>query len=232
MVLQAGVPSPRLSVIPNAARIGAFAGADPESRRQLESFCDEGAEYVVVGAGRLSPEKGVPVLVTAAAEVLRELPGSRFIVFGEGTQRPAIERMIATNGLRGRFVLPGFRTDLDCLLPSADLFVLPSLTEGMPNVVLEASAAGVPVVATAVGGTPEVIAHGRTGYLVPKGDADRLAQAIIELLKDEPRRLQLAQAGREFVRTHFTFEAQAAAYCSLFERLGIGRRRRRRKTAA
>ena len=93
------------------------------------------------------------------------------MIFGEGTQRPALERLIANAGLVGRFVLPGFRGDLDQLLPTRPIsFVLPSFTEGMPNVLLEAGAAGVPVVATAVGGTPEVVADGKTGYLVPPGD--------------------------------------------------------------
>jgi glycosyltransferase involved in cell wall biosynthesis len=155
--------------------------------------------------------------------------GARFVVFGEGAQRPALERMIDQANLRAHFVLPGFRGDLDQLLPNADLFVLPSFTEGLPNVVLEASAAGVPVVATAVGGTPEVVAHGRTGLLVPPGDATALAERIIELLRDEPRRRQLGAAGRQLVGARFSFEAQTAAYLRLFEEL---RARRSARLAA
>jgi len=98
--------------------------------------------------------------------------------------RPALQRQIDEADLNGLFILPGFRGDLDQLMPSADVFVLPSFTEGLPNVVLEASAAGVPVVATAVGGTPEVVADGSTGFLVPPNDPVRLAERIGQLLAD------------------------------------------------
>src|SRR5262249_22595255 len=150
-----------------------------------------------VGAGRLSPEKGVSVLIEAARIVVESDPQARFVVFGEGTQRPALERLIASAGLTGRFALPGFRSDLDQLLPSADLFVLPSFTEVSPSVVLGAGVAGVRVVATAVGGTPEVVADGKTGYLVPPGNPEQLARRILELLGDHTLRQQMGQAGRE-----------------------------------
>jgi glycosyltransferase involved in cell wall biosynthesis len=226
-----GVPPRRITVIPNAARLTAVREADAESREQLESFFRKPGERIVVGAGRLSPEKGVGVLIEAAKRVIAADPQARFVVFGEGTQRPALERMIADANLNGRFVLPGFRSDLDQLLPSADLFVLPSFTEGMPNVLLEAGAAGVAVVATAVGGTPEVVADGKTGYLVPPGDPERLAGRILELLGDEALRHKMGQAGREHVREHFTFEAQAQAYLRLFAKMGIGQRGERRVAA-
>jgi glycosyltransferase involved in cell wall biosynthesis len=224
-VRRAGVPPSRITVIPNAARLSASPAPDPEGREQLNSFFTRPGEFVIVGAGRLSPEKGVAVLIAAAKRVVAAESEARFIVFGEGTQRSALERMIAAAGLERVFALPGFRGDLDQLLPNADLFVLPSFTEGLPNVVLEASAAAVPVIATAVGGTPEVVADGRTGLLVPAGDADALAARIIDLLVDEPRRRTMGAAGRQFVSEHFTFEAQAAAYVALFNELLAGRAR-------
>jgi glycosyltransferase involved in cell wall biosynthesis len=230
-VHKAGVPPRRITVIPNAARLATERGADRECRNQLESMFRNPGERIVVGAGRLSPEKGVSVLIDAARRVLEADPQARFVVFGEGTQRSTLERLIANAGLAGRFVLPGFRSDLDQLLPSADLFVLPSFTEGMPNVLLEAGAAGVPVVATAVGGTPEVVAHGRTGYLVPPDDPEPLARRILDLLSDESLRGQMGQAAREHVRAHFTFEAQAQAYGRLFAALAAGRSGQRRVAA-
>lgn len=226
-VRRAGVPPARISVIANAARLGAFAGPDPEAREQLEAFCRRPGERIVVGAGRLSREKGVPVLIAAAQRVVARDPGARFVVFGEGAMRPALARMIAEAGLDDYFALPGFRGDLDRIMPAADLFVLPSFTEGLPNVVLEASAASVPVVATAVGGTPEVVDDGQSGLLVPPGDPERLAAAIDALLSDGERRRRMGAAGRRFVAEHFTFEAQAAAYVRLFHVLSAGRAARR-----
>src|SRR5262249_57739990 len=124
------------------------------------------------------PEGGSHVLSEGARQAAPADPQARFVVFGDGVWRDELRRRADAAGLAGVFVFAGFRTDLDRLMPSADLFVLPSFTEGLPNVVLEASAAGVPVVATAVGGTPEVLADGKTGYLVPARNADALAPPI------------------------------------------------------
>jgi len=99
--------------------------------------------------------------------------------------------------------------------------VLPSFTEGLPNVALEASAAGIPVVATAVGGTPEVIADGVSGYLVPSGNPDAIAGKLVTILRDESLRKRLGNAGRQRMASEFTFAAQAEKYVNLFESLRI-----------
>jgi glycosyltransferase involved in cell wall biosynthesis len=228
-VRQAGMPPARTVVIRNAARLTETRPADPRQRAQLQQLFARPGEVIVVSAGRLSPEKGFSVLIDAARQVLAVNPGVRFAIFGEGTQRSLLERMIAKEGLCGIVVLPGFRNDLDQLLSCTDVFVLPSFTEGLPNVVLEAGAAAVPVVATAVGGTPEVVIEGETGFLVRAGDATGMAHRIIKLVSDTQLRERLGQAGREHVKKHFTFEAQAHAYMRLFESLGA---RRGRQVAA
>jgi len=218
-VRRAGVPEEKLAVIRNAARPGSFGKPTGSGRAVLHSCFLSPGERIVVSAGRLSPEKGFHVLIEAARQVCEADPGVRFVIFGEGTQRPDLERRIAAGGLEERFALPGFRDDLDDILPNADLFVLPSFTEGLPNVILEASAAGVAVVATAVGGTPEVVGAGETGLLVSPGDARGLAAAMQQVLCDATLRRKLGLAGREFVRQNFTFEAQAREYVKLLERV-------------
>ena len=122
-------------------------------------------------------------------------------------------------GLSGRFVFGGFRTDLARVLPNLDLFVLPSFTEGLPVVVLEAFAAGVAVVATAVGGTPEVITDGESGRLVPPGDPAALAREISRLVQDHEMRNGFVSRGRAVVRERFSFATQAIAYQELFTAL-------------
>src|SRR5205823_4213277 len=112
--------------------------------------------------------------------------------------------------------------DLDSYYPFFDLLTLPSYTEGLPNVVLEAFAAEVPVVATAVGGTPEVIEDGVSGYLVPPGDADVLAARILDALANEERRLEMGRQGHQRVCADFTFAAQARSYARLFAELAPG----------
>jgi glycosyltransferase involved in cell wall biosynthesis len=216
-----GVPESRISVVRNSARLAAFENVDPDARRKLLGFfpSDTALSQVVVAAGRLSPEKGFGVLVDAAATVCRSHPNAGVVIFGEGVLRPELEAQIAARGLTGRVVMPGFRTDLDSLITAADVVVLPSFTEGLPNVALEASAAGVPVVATAVGGTPEVIADNETGFLVPPGEPESLARKVVALLSDTELRSRMGEAGKRRMRDVFTFDAQAAAYLKLFDSL-------------
>jgi glycosyltransferase involved in cell wall biosynthesis len=215
------VPEPNLSVIRNSARLAAFESTDPAARRRLLDLfpSDSGVSQVVLAAGRLSPEKGFGVLVDAASTLLRVNPGTGVVLFGEGVLRPDLEAQAARLGLSGRVVMPGFRTDLDSLIGAADVVVLPSFTEGLPNVALEASAAGVSVVATAVGGTPEVVADRETGFLVPPGRPEAIAAKVGDLLRDPGLRSRMGEAGRARMRELFTFDAQAAAYLRLFSTL-------------
>ncbi len=220
-VRRAGVPRRRVRVIRNAIRADRFAEPQPRDRELLQSFFPKPPRVVVGAAGRLSPEKGFGVLVRAAERVCRERTDVGFVVFGDGPLRDRLRTDIARAGLGGRFALAGLRGDLDALMPHLDLVALPSFTEGLPNVVLEAMAAAVPVVATAVGGTPEVVEDGVTGSLVPAGDADALAVGILQIL-NSPRRLSIGLRGRERVLRHFTFEAQARQYEQLFRELTCG----------
>lgn len=213
------VPAGRMSVIRNSARLGAFENTDPHARGRLLGFFPAGVSQVVVGAGRFSPEKGFGVLVEAAHAICRDNPGAGVVLFGEGPLRGDLEQRVAELGLAGRVVLPGFRTDLDSLIGAADVVVLPSFTEGLPNVALEASAAGVPVVATAVGGTPEAIADRVNGFLVPPGTPAAIAAKVTELLCDPLLRARFGDAGRARMRELFTFKAQADAYLSLLRSL-------------
>jgi glycosyltransferase involved in cell wall biosynthesis len=222
-VRRAGVPERRLAVIRNSARPDAFADPDPAFRYKLLGLFPGGSRVsrVVLAAGRLSPEKGFDVLVAAAARVLAADPTAGFVLFGEGVERPRLERRVRELGIAERFRLPGFTRDLDRLLPWADVVAQSSYTEGLPNVVLEAGAAGVPAVATAVGGTPEAIAEGETGWLVPPGDPAALADRIDELMADPAARRRMGAAAKARMRGLFSFESQAAAYVRLFESLRL-----------
>lgn len=215
------VPPSRMNVIRNSARLNAFESSDPLARTRLLDFFPRasGVSKVVVGAGRFSPEKGFGVLVEAASTICRERSDAGVILFGEGTLRGELEQQVTKLGLMGRVVLPGFRSDLDTLTAAADVVVLPSYTEGLPNIALEASAAAVPVVATAVGGTPEAVADGVNGFLVPPGDAAAIAGKVSELLRDPALCAKFGAAGRERMREQFTFAAQAAAYLRLLHAL-------------
>jgi glycosyltransferase involved in cell wall biosynthesis len=217
-VSRAGVETSRIAVIRNAIDTHRFAQRDQSYLRELHGHFPTPRRVIIASAGRLSPEKGFDVHLESAARVMAQERSAGFIHFGDGPQRERMVRRIAALGLQDSFILAGMRNDLDRFYPFFDLLVLPSHTEGLPNVVLEAFAARVPVVATAVGGTPEVVEDGVNGYLVPPGDPDRLADRILDMLRDE-RRLAMGEEGYRRVCEEFTFSAQARAYEKLFVEL-------------
>lgn len=217
-VRQAGVPDERISVIRNAVDASAFAAPDPAARQELLRFFARPPRWIVGAAGRLSPEKGFDQFIEAAARVASAEPEIGFVIFGDGPLRNVLARQVSARGLAGRLILAGFRADLCRFVPHWDLAVLSSYTEGLPVVVLEALAAGVPVVATAVGGTPEIVEDGINGYLVPPGDADLLAQRMLDVLRSG-NGPAMGQRGRQRVEAEFSFTAQADQYARLFARL-------------
>lgn len=209
----------RLSVIHNAIDPERFADPDPRYRTRLERYFTNGVCLLIGAAGRLSPEKGFDVLIEAAAEVCEQCPEVGFVLFGDGPCKAELQAQITYRGLTGSFVLAGHRTDLDKCLPVLDLFVQSSYTEGLPNVLLEACAAGVPVVATTAGGTPEIIEDEVSGWLLPPGNAQALAQRILDAIESPERMAEVAFNGRQSVLERFSFREQALAYVRLVERL-------------
>ncbi len=220
-VRAAGVPGDKVVVIRNAVRTERFAASpDATYRRKLESLFAHPPTHILGAAGRLSPEKGFDVLIEACRRLATEDKRDFGVVlFGDGPLREPLQQRIDAAGLTGRFVLGGFTDELDRFMPHFEVFVQSSHTEGMPNVLLEAAAAGVPVVATDVGGTSEVVAAGRTGHLVASGDASALADGIWRLLEDPESTHAMKQAAPDYAAETFGFEKQAARYTHLFERL-------------
>ena len=213
----AGIRADRVVVIQNAVDASRFAPAEDAARRELEAFFPSRPDRIVIAAGRLSPEKGFEDLVAAARMVVDRLPGAAFLLVGDGPLRERLAAAVRAAGLEGNFALAGFRGDLDRLLPAADLFVQSSHTEGLPNVVLEAGACAVPMVATDVGGTGEVLEDGRGGFLVPPGDPARLAARVVDVLSDPEGARRMGEEARRRIRSDFTFASKAAAYRRMYE---------------
>lgn len=211
-VIAAGVPADRVQVIPNSIDVARFAGMDCAAGRELRAMFPDTVTHIVLAVGRLSQEKGFDQLVKAAAYVCAKREDVGFALIGDGPLKAGIFRQIQSLRLGRRFILAGFRKDVDRLLPHAAVLAQSSHTEGMPNVVLEAMAAAVPVVATRVGGTPELVVDGQTGLLVPPADPQTLADGILTLLGDWMDRAAMGAAARARVEEHFTFASQAAAY--------------------
>jgi glycosyltransferase involved in cell wall biosynthesis len=216
-VKDAGIRPERVVVIRNAIDVSRFAPRDAATRAAMEALFPVPPANLVIAAGRLSPEKGFEDLVQAARIVVDRVPRTGFLLVGDGPLRPALEEAVRRAGLARAFVLAGFRDDLDRLMANADLFVQSSHTEGLPNVVLEAGACALPIVATAVGGTGEVLEDGREGVLVPPRRPAELAARIAALLSDAAGARRMGEEARRRITEHFTFEAKAAAYRRMFE---------------
>jgi glycosyltransferase involved in cell wall biosynthesis len=174
---------------------------------------------IIVTAGRLSPEKGHRYLVEAIPAVYRERNDAFFVFCGDGPMTEKIMEQAKGLGVLDRCRFVGFRRDLAEIFSVMDLMALPSLSEGLPNVVLEAFAASKPVVASNIGGVPELVEEGISGYLVPPGRPEPLAKAILKMLGDSEKMQSMGAAGYERVRREFTFEAQTEKLEAIYHQM-------------
>jgi len=220
--------SQKVVVIPNGINLAEFDRAqwtatDLHSLRTSLKI-PPGAR-VVLTVARLHPQKGHSYLIQAAPVILATCPDVIFLLVGDGEERATIEQCIRNAGLSDHFRLLGMRRDVPQLLALSDLFVLPSIYEGMPNVVLEAMAAMLPVVATNVDGTQEVVVDGETGLLVLPADPETLGNAIVSLLEDETRRRGMGQRGYWRVQTQFSEQAMCRRYEELIQTILKGKQK-------
>jgi starch synthase (maltosyl-transferring) len=209
-----GIDPERLIVIPNGIDPGPYDSARPAERATFGIH--EGVPLAIF-VGRLDPQKGVDILMAAAEIVRKQRPEASLMLVGDGPERSRWETRSA--GWPGSIHLLGHRDDVPSLLAMADLLILPSRWEGMPNVVLEAMAARRAVIGTDIEGTNELIIPGETGWLVPPDDSRSLANAWLDAIRDPARLQQFGLAGRLRVETHFTTEQVVAQYDALWTRL-------------
>ncbi len=208
-----GLPAERVVVVPNGAPFR--AGVRERVRREL-GVSD--TELLLVAVGNLYPVKGHAVAVRALARLPRDaaMPRWRLAVAGRGEELAALRALAEREGVAPSIHWLGFRDDVPDILAAGDLFVMPSLSEGLPLALVEAMSAALPIVASAVGGVPEVIAHEREGLLVPPGDVEALAVALQALIRDTALRRRLGAAARERARREFSVSAMADRYEHLY----------------
>ena len=213
------VPCGRITVVPNGVPVAPVAAHGSCSAGGTGPARQHPTRHTVLTLARLEQQKGLTYLLEATAR----LPEVDLVIAGEGSERAALERHARTLGIAERVSFLGFRRDTASLLASADLFVLPSVLEGLPLAVLEAMAARLPVVATDAGGTGEVVRDGETGLLVPPGDVGALAIAIRRLLDDRTAADRLARAGQALVSQRFSAAATARSVMDVYDQLLEGR---------
>jgi glycosyltransferase involved in cell wall biosynthesis len=190
---------------------------DAHARAAIRTRLGLGGRPVVGTVGNLYPVKGQTYLLRAAAVVTAAVPEAVFLVAGRGDLLEPLQNEARALGLGANVMFLGFEEDIPSFLQALDIFVLPSLSEGLPLSVLEAMAAGKPVVATSVGGTPEVVIDADTGFLVPAGDTGALAARILQLLRNPALRDRFAERGRRRVLEEFALETTVHQYEALYE---------------
>lgn len=220
-LMGAGFPADRILHIPN--------GVDPDRFRPASDAAGERAALnlpagpLVIFAGRLDPQKGLDTLITAVEPLLRATPELRVLLLGDGPLRGDLEARIRHADLADRILLHGIVADVAAYLRSADVFVLPSVGEGMPNALLEAMATGLPCVASEIGGCRDVIDDGQTGLLVPPGDAGALRATLEHLLRSPALRHRLGTAAREEVVARLGLERMVDRYEACYRAVIAGR---------
>jgi L-malate glycosyltransferase len=213
-----GVDASRIRVIYNGVspETARAAPARQELRAQL-GFAP--GDFVIGTVGRFDPIKNLPMLARALAAVAGRDPRARGLLVGDGPEMPRMRALLESLGLQERVRLTGFRQDARELAQCMDLFVLASFSEGTSMALLEAMAAGVPVAVTAVGGNPEIVTRGETGWVVPSDDASALGAALSEALKDEVLRARFAAAGKRRFEERFRFATMIDQYRGLYREL-------------
>jgi sugar transferase (PEP-CTERM/EpsH1 system associated) len=225
LVVNEGIPNRRIEVIYNGIDAEKFA-SNQEDRIKVRRELGLGtADPVIIQVARLDPLKDHATALRCLARVVREAPAARLLLVGGGPEEAAVRAQVEQFGLAQSVLFLGLRTDVARLLRTADLFLLSSVSEGIPLAVIEAMCARLPVVSTGVGGTSEVVRDGQTGLLAPAGDDAGLAAAIIRLHRDPELRRRMGENGRRRAQEFFSEEQMARNYLALYERMRSGGRR-------
>jgi glycosyltransferase involved in cell wall biosynthesis len=215
---QIGPADDKIFIIRNGVDIQRFSTSGNKA-----ALCSDLAiatnSILIATVGRLTLAKGHRYLIDAVKPVISRFPKAHFIIIGDGELRKELEVQVEKNGVAGYVHFLGTRANISNLLAATDLFVLPSLWEGLSMALLEAMAAAKPIISTAAAGTVEVMIPGQTGLLISPGDSQALAEGIMQMLSDQNQARIMAQAARQHVEINFSAEKNAAEYIALYHRL-------------
>jgi L-malate glycosyltransferase len=207
----AGLPARRIEIIPNGLPEQVFATASPAIPKK------PGVVRIGMIARMNDAVKNHPAFLRAGAQLAEKFANLELLLVGDGPLRPSLERLAADLGLGDRVIFAGERQDIPAMLASMDVSVLISGSESLSNAILESMAAGIPVVATNVGGNPELIIHGETGFLVPPANEAAFVEAVEQLISSPDLRKQFSEAAQDFARANFHMNT----VCRRYERLYV-----------
>ena len=217
-VLNYGVRQDKMTILHNALVLENYQpnSADKAFRRELEI---SDTTLLIGNIGRLSPEKGQLDFIKAAATVLKEHQNTKFVLIGKGDEEHQLRRLVKNLGIEKEIIFLGYRSDMFNVYNSLDLVVQSSYTEGMPNVILEALAMKVPVIATDVGGTSEAVINDETGILIQPGKPEKLSQKILEFINNKDIFKKMTEKGRKLVECKFNIEERTKKLSLIYDRL-------------
>jgi glycosyltransferase involved in cell wall biosynthesis len=225
--IKRGIREDKIITIYNGIDFSRFDGVDGgEARNKIRlEFGVDDSSFLVGTVARLRRVKGIGYLIEAARHIVETIPDARFLVVGDGPQKAELEHKVEQFDLSSEFIFAGTRWDVPAILSALDLFVLPSLSEALGIAVIEALLMRIPVVATNVGGVPEIVRSRETGLLVPPKDPTRLAEAITYMHSNKDGAIAMAQAGERRVRGMFDIADLARKQAELYERLLANRQK-------
>lgn len=212
-----GFAGARMEILPNGIELERFGAAPAETRTQVRrSLQIAETAPLLICVAVLRRAKGIDRLVAAMSEVRRHLPAAELLIVGDGEEREALEAQVAGAGLGGALRLLGARTDVPELMAAADVFVLPTLVDTQPTVIMEAMASRLPVIASDTGGVPDMITHGADGLLTAPGDVEALAACIVRLLSEPELARAIAGAGRRRAEAEFSIDIQCQKLAAIY----------------
>jgi glycosyltransferase involved in cell wall biosynthesis len=209
----------RLLTLHNGVDLAALRSNGDKPRHELRRDLGLPADVpVITTVAVLRPPKGIEAMISAMPSILRHVPETRYLVVGDGPHKVVLEALAEKIGVAHRVIFAGLRTDVADILAASDLFVLPSLNDALPTVLIEAMAAGLPIVATSIGGIPEMVAPQVNGLLVPPGAPDALAQACCQLIRSPDRARRLGVQGRRIAEQRFDIKIHAGRLAALYDK--------------
>lgn len=225
IALRTGLGRAPIMILPNGVETDDFDAPPQTDRATLRrQFGISESAPLAISVCVLRPEKGLDRLMKAFPDVARALPGARLLIVGNGPMMEPLKELAAQNGLTGQVHFAGYRMDVADVMRAADVFVLPTIFDAQPTVIMEAMAARLPVIATTTAGIPDMVQDGANGTLVPPDDVPALARALSDMLADPARGRQMGEAGRQRVVAEFSIDQQIARLGDLYDSL-ISKRR-------
>jgi len=218
VLVSQGVPMEKITCIPSAVDVERYSAPCDEAWFRREFALDE-REWTCGVAAQFIDRKGHRYLLQAIPRILREQPHTRFLLFGKGPLEDKLRTMCRDLGIGEKVVFAGYRDDLDRIIGCLDLLIHPALMEGLGVSLLQAAAAGVPIVAAGVGGIPEIVRDGVNGYLIPPSDESAIADAVLRIIADRDLASRLGQSGRKIAARDFSMESMVQGNLKVYREM-------------